>query len=98
MPTSTDCIQLFLRPDIQNLHAYSVQPCSGMVKLDVMENPYALPPELQQELGQRLGQVALHRYPAERTQMLKQALAQHALSGTSSLGIYSHQLTLLGKH
>jgi histidinol-phosphate aminotransferase len=78
MPTSTDCIERFLRTDIQNLHAYSVQPSTGMVKLDVMENPYALAPELQQELGQRLGQVALHRYPAERTQMLKQALAQHA--------------------
>jgi hypothetical protein len=31
------------------------------------------------------------------TALEPQALARHALSGTSSLGIYSHQLTLLGK-
>ena len=30
------------------------------------------------------------------TALAPQALTQHALSGTSSLGVYSHQLTLLG--
>jgi histidinol-phosphate/aromatic aminotransferase/cobyric acid decarboxylase-like protein len=36
-----------------------------MVKLDAMENPFALPPELQRELGERLGRVALNRYPGQ---------------------------------
>ena len=78
MPSLNDRIQRYLRPEIQKLQAYSVQPSTGMVKLDVMENPYRLPTELQQALGQRLGLVALNRYPAERTHDLRQALAHQA--------------------
>ena len=60
------------------MHAYAIQPSAGYVKLDAMENPFALPPELQRELGERLGRVAIHRYPAERGDDLKAALAAHA--------------------
>jgi histidinol-phosphate aminotransferase len=67
-----------LRSDLQALKAYAVQSAAGMVKLDVMENPYGLPEALQQELGRRLGAVALNRYPAERIEDLRQALAQQA--------------------
>ena len=67
-----------IRDDVRALHAYPVQPSEGLVKLDVMENPHRLPPALQRELGERLGQVALNRYPAERTALLRQALARHA--------------------
>ena len=67
-----------LRPDVQGLHAYAVQPSAGMVKLDTMENPFGLPSALQQALGARLARVALNRYPAERTEDLKAALAGHA--------------------
>ncbi|MES3014646.1 MAG: histidinol-phosphate transaminase [Pseudomonadota bacterium] len=67
-----------IRPDLQNLHGYVVQPSAGLVKLDVMENPFRLPPELQQALGERLGAVAINRYPAERTDELRAALARHA--------------------
>jgi histidinol-phosphate aminotransferase len=66
------------RDDIQSLHAYAVQPSAGFVKLDVMENPFRLPAVLQAELGQRLGAVALNRYPAERVDELRAALARHA--------------------
>ncbi|MFZ9434197.1 MAG: histidinol-phosphate transaminase [Burkholderiaceae bacterium] len=67
-----------LRPDVQGLHAYAVQPSAGLVKLDTMENPFGLPQPLRQALGERLAAVALNRYPAERTEDLKRALAQHA--------------------
>ena len=67
-----------VRADIQGLHAYAVQPSAGMVKVDTMENPHPLPPALQQALGNRLGRVAIHRYPAERGDDLKAALAAHA--------------------
>ena len=77
MPLSARLSRL-LRPDVQGLHAYAVQPSAGMVKLDTMENPFGLPHELQQALGERLGRVALNRYPAERTEDLKHALARHA--------------------
>jgi histidinol-phosphate aminotransferase len=33
------------------------------VKLDAMENPFRLPEPLQRELGERLGRVAINRYP-----------------------------------
>jgi histidinol-phosphate aminotransferase len=67
-----------IRPDVRAAHAYVVQPSHGLLKLDAMENPYRLPPELQQALGERLGAVALNRYPAERTAELARALARHA--------------------
>jgi len=67
-----------IRPDVLAAHAYVVQPSHGLLKLDAMENPYRLPPELQQALGERLGALALNRYPAERTAELARALARHA--------------------
>lgn len=67
-----------IRPDVRAAHAYVVQPSAGFVKLDAMENPYRLPPALQQALGERLAGVALNRYPAERTAELARALARHA--------------------
>ena len=67
-----------VRADIQGLHAYAVQPSAGLVKVDTMENPHRLPEALQQALGQRLGRVAINRYPAERTDDLAAALARHA--------------------
>lgn len=67
-----------IRQDIQDMHAYAVQPSAGLIKLDTMENPYRLPQALQRELGERLGRVAINRYPAERTEDLRAALATHA--------------------
>jgi histidinol-phosphate aminotransferase len=66
-----------IRQDVQSMHAYAIQDSAGMVKLDAMENPYALPPDLQAELGARLGAVAIHRYPGARIEDLKQALARY---------------------
>jgi histidinol-phosphate aminotransferase len=39
---------------------------TGLVKLDAMENPYRLPAKLAAELGERLADVALNRYPEPR--------------------------------
>ena len=49
-----------------------------MVKVDTMENPFRLPEELRHALGRRLAEVALNRYPAERGDVLRAALAAHA--------------------
>jgi histidinol-phosphate aminotransferase len=67
-----------LRQDVQSMHAYAVQPSAGMVKVDTMENPFRLPAALRRALGERLGEVALNRYPAERGDVLRAALARHA--------------------
>ncbi len=60
------------------MHAYAIQESSGLVKLDAMENPHRLPAALQAHLGQRLGALALNRYPDGRVNELRQALAEHA--------------------
>ncbi len=67
-----------LRRDVQGMHAYAVQPSAGLIKLDAMENPYPLPAPLQRALGERLGRVAVHRYPGARIADLAAALADHA--------------------
>src|SRR4051812_5251346 len=67
-----------IRQDIQSMHGYAVQPSAGMVKVDTMENPFRLPPELRRQLGERLAEVALNRYPAERGDVLRAELARHA--------------------
>jgi histidinol-phosphate aminotransferase len=60
------------------MHAYAVQPSAGLIKLDAMENPHRLSPSLQRELGERLGAVAINRYPGDRVDTLREALARHA--------------------
>jgi histidinol-phosphate aminotransferase len=77
MPAATDPLRR-IRQDVQSMHAYAIQDAAGMVKLDAMENPYGLPPELQAALGARLGAVAINRYPGPRVNDLRKALAAHA--------------------
>ena len=71
-------ISRLIRQDVQSMHAYAVQDSAGMVKLDAMENPHRLPPQLQAELGRRLGALALNRYPDGRVNQLRAALAEYA--------------------
>src|SRR5574343_1970540 len=71
-------LQRLIRQDIQSMHAYAIQDSVGMVKLDAMENPYSLPQAWQAELGQRLGCLALNRYPDVRVNELRAALARYA--------------------
>jgi histidinol dehydrogenase len=80
-PTATDRlaarIRNTVRQDVQSMHAYAIQPSAGFIKLDAMENPFSLPPNLQRELGERLGRAALNRYPAQCVADVATALAKH---------------------
>jgi histidinol-phosphate aminotransferase len=58
-------IAAVIRQDVKSMHAYAIQPSAGLVKLDAMENPFRLPEPLQRALGERLGKVAINRYPAD---------------------------------
>ncbi len=78
MPPLQTILKQRIRSDVLSMQAYTVQDATGMVKLDAMENPYTLPEPLQQKLGQRLGQLALNRYPDGRTHDLRRALADYA--------------------
>jgi histidinol-phosphate aminotransferase len=66
-----------VRQDVQSMHAYAIQDSTGLVKLDAMENPFSLPPELQTQLGERLGRVAINRYPVQVVENVRRALAEH---------------------
>jgi len=74
----SDKLARLIRQDLQSMHAYAVQDATGLINLDAMENPHRLPAALQAELGQRLGAVALNRYPGPRIDDLRAALARYA--------------------
>jgi histidinol-phosphate aminotransferase len=67
-------IENVIRPDIRAISAYHVPSSEGFVKLDAMENPYVLPEPLRAELGQRLANVAMNRYPVPSYTELKAKL------------------------
>ena len=68
--------QDLVRPEILALKAYHVPPAQGMVKLDAMENPYALPEDLRSELAAVLSRVELNRYPSPNPRELREAIAR----------------------
>lgn len=60
-----------VRPEIQAMHAYPVADATGLVKLDLMESPYGLPPDLAAEVGRIVSQLSLNRYPVPTAQRLR---------------------------
>ena len=73
-----------IRADVRAMQGYHVQPAQGLLKMDTMENPYRLPPELQQKLGEHLGGLEINRYPGERQEVLKDMLARYAQAPAGS--------------
>jgi len=55
---SKSLVEHIIRADVRAQTAYPVPDAQGLVKLDAMENPYALPAALREQLGQRLAAVA----------------------------------------
>ena len=52
-----------IRTEIAALAAYHVQDATGYIKLDAMENPFALPESLRDGLAKQLAKAAINRYP-----------------------------------
>jgi histidinol-phosphate aminotransferase len=65
-----------VRPEVLALKAYHVAEAEGMVKLDAMENPHALPASLRAELAAVLSRVELNRYPEPTGRSLRELLAR----------------------
>jgi histidinol-phosphate aminotransferase len=78
-----------VREEIRALKAYHVSPSQGLVKLDAMENPYRLPEALAAEMGRRLAQLAINRYPDPNAPGLKDGLRR-------AMGVPEGQDLLLG--
>ena len=63
-----------IRPEIRALNAYPVAKAEGMIKLDAMENPYALPADARARLASALAQIEINRYPDGAADAVKRAL------------------------
>ncbi len=70
-------IENTIRPEIRALAAYHVADATGFVKLDAMENPCELPENLRRDLGIRLAEVALNRYPVPSYTALKAKICKN---------------------
>jgi histidinol-phosphate aminotransferase len=75
-PTLSERIRHTIRQDLKSMHAYAIQDSRGLIKLDAMENPFRLSEALQRELGERLGRVAINRYPVQSTVEVVVALSK----------------------
>jgi histidinol-phosphate aminotransferase len=67
-------IENVIRADVRAIGSYHVPDASGYIKLDSMENPYQLPDALRAELGTRLAEAALNRYPVPSYDVLKSTI------------------------
>lgn len=65
-----------IRDEIRAISAYHVPDSAGLVKLDAMENPYALPAEVRAEIAQLAAAAALNRYPDPGAARLKARLRE----------------------
>ncbi len=75
MPISDNPDQI-IRPEILALSAYHVQPATGMIKLDAMENPYSLPYALRNEIAHLTANAPINRYPDASARSLKATLRE----------------------
>ncbi len=67
-------VRQWIRPELRELAAYHVPPAAGLIKLDAMENPYALPEALTGTWLDCLREVELNRYPDPACGALKKSL------------------------
>ncbi|MBF0281536.1 MAG: histidinol-phosphate transaminase [Zetaproteobacteria bacterium] len=65
-----------IREDICDLAAYHVADATGMIKLDAMENPYALPSSLDGAWCEAMKSVAINRYPDAEMYGLRAKIAK----------------------
>jgi histidinol-phosphate aminotransferase len=72
--SAAELVAAVVRPEIRALSAYAVAKAEGMIKLDAMENPYALPAAVRTRLGEALARVAINRYPDGAAEAAKGAL------------------------
>src|SRR6266567_6331883 len=55
--SAADVVADVVRPEIRALSAYAVSKADGLIKLDAMENPYALPDTVRSRLDRALSRV-----------------------------------------
>ncbi len=73
-----------IRKEIQALSAYHVADPGDMIKLDAMENPYAIPEELKQEWLDAVRDAPVNRYPDPSAKQLTETLRSYMGIGESN--------------
>jgi histidinol-phosphate aminotransferase len=63
-----------IRPDVLATAAYHVADARGMVKLDAMENPFAWPEQIREELCRRILDAQINRYPDPQASALRECI------------------------
>ncbi len=84
-----ELIKKLIRPEICELNAYHVQPSTGLIKLDAMENPYPMPESLVEEWLQVLRNTPINRYPDAAGNIVVESLRE-------AMNIPQSQSILLG--
>jgi len=69
-------LERWVHSAIRGLSAYQVPASKGMIKLDAMENPYALPLSLKKQWLDCLSEVEINRYPDPAASGLKKRLCE----------------------
>jgi histidinol-phosphate aminotransferase len=86
MRSSAEIVAAVVRPEIRALSAYAIARADGMIKLDAMEVPYRLPPEVAAKVAAAVGAVPVNRYPDGGAEGVKTALRE-AFGIPESLGL-----------
>jgi len=89
MSSLNELVEHWVRPEIRSLAAYHVQPASGLIKLDAMENPYTWPEELRDDWVELLRSTDVNRYPDPSAQALSERLVD-------AMGVPAGMRVLLG--
>ena len=72
--SATSRAHALLRKEVLELSAYHVPDSLGFIKLDAMENPYLLPPQLREEIAVIVADAAINRYPDPNPTFLKEQI------------------------
>lgn len=76
MRSSAEIVAAVVRPEIRALSAYAIARADGMIKLDAMEVPYRLPPEVAAKVAAAVAAVPVNRYPDGGAEGVKTALRE----------------------
>jgi len=87
--SSGDRSASIIRDDVRAMVAYPVANADGLVKMDLMENPFPLPVRLRAELASRLAALEANRYPMPRAESLRATMR-------AALDIPKHAELILG--
>ncbi len=74
MSSASEIASNLIRPEILALSAYHVPDCTGLTKLDAMENPYLVPESLQSEIAAAVAAAHINRYPDPNPHQLKEKI------------------------